>query len=236
MPLNQQQAVNLPIAALVLANLVPLFGVLYLGWDVGSIVVLYWIENLVVGGYTLLKMLITGGSGALSQMLFFCIHYGLFCVVHGLAILELTRFAGELAELPAQGDWPGPLVLIQMFIDLLRQIINAAPEELLWACVALLLSHGVSFLLLFVGQQEYRHSTTKKLMHAPYKRIAVLQVTVIAGGFLVTVLGSPTGMLVVLVALKTGIDIMLHNRSHKAGTATDNNSKPKQATGEQQWK
>ncbi len=236
MPLNQQQAVNLPIAALLLANLVPLFGVLYLGWDVGSIVVLYWIENLVVGSYTLLKMLTSGGSDALPQMLFFCIHYGLFCVIHGLAILELTRFAGELAELPAQADWPGPLVLIQMFIDLLRQVINAAPAELLWACIALLLSHGVSFLLLFVGQREYRHTTTKKLMRAPYKRIAVLQVTVIAGGFLVTVLGSPTGMLVVLVALKTGIDIMLHNRSHKPDTAVASDSETKQVTGEQQWK
>ena len=236
MQVNQQQAVNLPIAALLLANLIPVFGVLYLGWDVGSIVVLYWIENLVVGSYTLLKMFITGGTGALSRMLFFCIHYGLFCVIHGLAIMELTRFSGELSALPAQGDWPGPLVLIHMFIELLRQIIHVAPEELLWACIALLLSHGVSFLLLFVGQQGYRHTTTKKLMRAPYKRIAIMQVTVIAGGFLVTVLGSPIGMLVVLVALKTGIDIMLHNRSHKADTAVDSDRRPKQATGEQQWK
>lgn len=236
MPVKQQQAISLPVAALVLANLIPVFGVLYLDWDVASIVVLYWIENLVVGGYTLLKMLISSGTGALPHMLFFCIHYGLFCAIHGLAILELTRFAGELTELPAQGGWPGPLVLIQMFTGLLRQVINAAPEELLWACIALLLSHGVSLLLLFIGQQEYRHTSTKKLMRAPYTRIAVLQVTVIAGGFLVTVLGSPTGMLVVLVALKTGIDIMLHNRSHQADTAVNDGSEPQQATGEQQWK
>lgn len=219
MPVTGSQLLNLPVAALVLANLIPVFGVLYLGWDVGSIVVLYWVENLVVGAYTLLKMLVTGGLGELSHLLFFCIHYSFFCAIHGLAILELTRFAGELATLPDQGSWPGPLVLLQMFIDLGRQVIDAAPGEFLWACIALVLSHGVSFLLLFVGQQEYRHTTTKKLMSAPYKRIAVLHVAVIAGAFLITVLGSPVGMLVALVALKTGMDIMLHIRSHELAVA-----------------
>ena len=72
-------------------------GVLYLGWNVGSILVLYWVENLIVGGYTLLKILVTGGTGELSRLLFFCIHYGFFCTIHGLAILELTRFAGEVS-------------------------------------------------------------------------------------------------------------------------------------------
>ena len=230
--MKPQQTVSLPIAALVLANLVPVFGVLYLGWDVGSIVVLYWIENLVVGGYTLLKMLITGGSGALTSMLFFCVHYGLFCAIHGLAILELTRFAGELPELPARASGPGPLALLDTFINLGRQLINAAPEEFLWACVALLLSHGVSFLLLFVGQQEYRHTTTKKLMSAPYRRIAVLHVAVIAGAFLITVLGAPAGLLIALVALKTGMDIMLHIRSHKPDHAAASDNASVQTTGE----
>ena len=215
MPVTSSQLLNLPVAALVLANLIPVFGVLYMGWDVGSIVVLYWVENLVVGAYTLLKMLVTGGAGEFSRLLFFCVHDSFFCGIHGLAILELTRFAGELSTLPEQDSWPGPLVLLQMFVDLGRQVIAAAPAEFLWACIALLLSHGVSFLLLFVGQREYRHTTTKKLMSAPYKRIAVLHVAVIAGAFLITALGSPVGMLVALVALKTGMDIMLHIRSHE---------------------
>jgi hypothetical protein len=181
----------------VLANLVPLFGVLYLGWDVGSIVVLYWAENLIIGGYTVLKMLVTGAAGTLPLILFFCLHYGGFCAVHGVFVLELTQF------------WPGPLVLLQ-------QLIAAAPRELLWALLALLLSHGASFALLFLGQGEYRHSTPKQLMNAPYKRIVVLHIAVIAGGFLVVKMGSPLGLLIALVALKTGMDIMLHRRSHRA--------------------
>ncbi len=37
------------VAALIVANLVPLAGVLLFGWDVMTILVLYWIENGIVG-------------------------------------------------------------------------------------------------------------------------------------------------------------------------------------------
>jgi len=232
---NIRQRLNLPVLALVLANLVPVFGVLYMDWDVGAVIVLYWTENLITGAYTLLKMLVTAGFSELFHMLFFCIHYGFFCAIHGLAVLELTRFAGEQADITAQHSWPGPLVLVQLFVSLVRQVIEAAPAEFLWACLGLLLSHGISFILLFIGQGEYRQTTVRKLMNAPYKRIAVLHVAVIAGGALVAVLGSPVGLLIALVALKTGMDIMLHNRSHRAARQTGY-AAGSVNTGEHQWK
>jgi hypothetical protein len=43
-------------AALIAANLVPVVGVLWLGWDVGTMMVLYWTENLVVAFYAFLKL------------------------------------------------------------------------------------------------------------------------------------------------------------------------------------
>ena len=213
---------SLPLLALVLANLVPVFGVLFLQWDVGAIVVLYWTENLVAGFYTLLKMLVTGGTSALGTLLFFCLHYGGFCAIHGAFVMELTQFAGDISsDLPVE-SWPGPLVLIQKTIYLGQQILDAAPQEFAWACLALLLSHGVSFLLLFIGQREYRYTTVDTLMTAPYKRIAVLHIAIITGGFLVIELGQPLGLMLALVALKIGMDIMLHNRSHRASSVTRN--------------
>lgn len=213
--METQPRSQLVLYALVLANLVPLVGVLYLDWDVGSIVVLYWVENLIIGGYTVLKMLVTGKAGALPSILFFCVHYGCFCAIHGVFVLELTQFAGIASSESSTHDWPGPLVLVQMFHNLVQQIMAAAPREFLWAVLALLLSHGTSFVLLFLGQGEYRRSTISKLMNAPYKRIAVLHIAVLAGGFLVVKMGSPLGLLIALVALKTGMDIMLHRRSHR---------------------
>jgi hypothetical protein len=210
---------TLPQIALLLANLVPVIGVLYLEWDASSIIVLYWAENLIVGGFTLLKMLLVGKAGALFKMLFFCVHYGGFCAIHGIFVLELTRFAGEQFTPAAAASWPGPLALLQLFIGLVQQVLAAAPEAFIWGCIALLLSHGTSFLLLFIGQQEYRHTTVNELMKAPYQRIVVMHIAVIAGGFLVVRLGSPLGLLFALVALKTGMDIMLHNRSHRRADA-----------------
>ena len=216
---------RLVLFALVLANLVPLFGVLYLEWDVGSIVVLYWVENLIIGCYTLLKMLVTGKVGAVPLMLFFCLHYGGFCAIHGVFVLELTQFAGSVPEIAVQEEWPGPLVLVQ-------RISLAAPREFQWAVLALLLSHGVSFALLFLGQGEYLRSTLNQLMNAPYKRIAVLHIAVIAGGFLVVKMGSPLGLLIALVALKIGMDIILHRRSHREYADSGNVTADTRAQGE----
>jgi len=40
------------LAALVIANAIPLVGVLFLGWTVFPLVFLYWLENVVVGAST----------------------------------------------------------------------------------------------------------------------------------------------------------------------------------------
>lgn len=45
------------IAVLIAANLVPLAGVLVWGWSVFNVVVLYWLENVIVGAINILKML-----------------------------------------------------------------------------------------------------------------------------------------------------------------------------------
>jgi len=230
-PMGQRRP-EIALAALVLANLVPLFGVLFLHWDVGSLVVLYWFENLVIGGFTILKMLIKARGQERFLVLFFTLHYGGFCAIHGFFVLQLTRFAGENWGHAATVTWPGPLAILQMFVNLAQQLFSAAPREFFLACLALVASHGVSFFLVYLGQMEYAHTTMKELMNAPYRRIAVLHIAIIAGGFLIVSLGSPLGLLVVLVALKIGMDIILHNRSHaprlKAGSAATMNESPRE--------
>lgn len=219
---------TVPQLALLFANLIPVFGVLFMDWDVGGIIVLYWAENLVIGLYTILKMLVTGGAGAIGLILFFCIHYGGFSAVHGMFVLKLTEYAGISALQAVETSWPGPLALAEKLYNLVSSILMAAPDEILWVLLAMVLSHGVSFLVLFIGQGEYRKTTTSRLMRAPYRRVAVLHITVIIGAFLVVKLESPMGLLLALVALKTGMDIILHNRSHRkrqsAAPATEQES------------
>ena len=219
---------TLPQLTLLLANLIPIFGVLFMDWDVGAIIVLYWAENLVIGGYTALKMLVASGRHAIGYILFFCLHYGGFCAVHGVFVLKLTEFAGISALPEPEVSWPGPLVIIEKVHHLVSSVLSAAPDEILWVLLAMIISHGVSFLLLFIGQGEYRETSANKLMSAPYRRIAILHVAVIVGAFFVIKLESPIGLLLALVALKTGMDISLHNRSHRdhevPDAAADRNS------------
>ena len=44
------------LVALIVANLIPLFGVLFLGWSVWNILVIYWLENGIAGVINVLKM------------------------------------------------------------------------------------------------------------------------------------------------------------------------------------
>jgi hypothetical protein len=238
--LNDRRRSTLTLAALVIANLVPVFGVLQLDWDVGAIVILYWCENLVIGGFTVIKLFMAAGVRALFNVLFFMVHYGGFCGVHGVFVLELTGFAGDGPDVMTalQGDtWPGPLVFPQLLFEVARSVMAAAPPALIYGVAALFLSHGISFALNYIGGREYVGRKTGRIMTAPYGRILVLHIAIIAGGFLVSSLGSPLGLLLALVALKIGMDIMLHRRSHRrtarpaAAAATDSAAPPRQETG-----
>jgi hypothetical protein len=48
-------------AVLILANVIPLVGALAWGWSVFEIVVTYWAENLLIGFFTLIRILAAGG-------------------------------------------------------------------------------------------------------------------------------------------------------------------------------
>jgi hypothetical protein len=57
---------------------------------------------------------------------------------------------------------------------------------------------------------EYRNASPHVLMTQPYARVVVLHVAILIGGFGAVALGSPMVALVVLVALKTAIDLRAH--------------------------
>lgn len=208
---------RITLAFLVAVNLIPIAGVLWLEWDLASIIILYWLENLVIGFYTILKMLHLQGLGALLPAAFFCLHYGAFCGVHGIFVLTLTGGEGLGDQLFPSGDdsWPAHLVFIQMLVRAVQYILDTAAPGVVLAWLGLFLSHGLSLLLNYFQGGEYRNSEIKTLMSAPYKRIAVLHVAIIAGGWGIQMLGSPLALLIALVVLKIAMDITLHRRAHQ---------------------
>ncbi len=194
------------VMVLVVANVLPLVGVLFFGWEVFPLMLLFWLENLVVGAFNVLKMLTVGTSAAqhLAKILFvpfFCVHYGMFTMVHGVFVFALF---GKADSHPRPGLFPGADFVW-------NQIVT---QHLVWAGLALVLSHGFSFVWNYLRGGEYRATTLDKLMAQPYRRVVVLHIAILGGGFLILALGSPTAALALLVLLKIAIDVIAHAKEH----------------------
>jgi hypothetical protein len=209
---------NIPLVALVVANLIPLWGVVFWGWDAFNIVLLYWSENIVVGFYNILKMAFAKVShpaehlGKLFMIPFFSVHYGGFCAVHGSFVLMLFK---EDSSFMNNTTWPCFFVFLQMLLNVIKNAFSIMSLEMRYAMVALFLSHGISFVYNYLMKGEYARVELNKLMGSPYARIVVMHMAIIFGAFLTAALGSPVGILIILVALKTYLDVIFHKRQHK---------------------
>ena len=206
---------RLSLVFLIAANLLPIAGVLLFDWDVASLVILYWSENLVIGFYNLLKMATAHGLRAVYPGLFFLFHYGAFCAVHGLFIVSLLLDQDAMRE----PTWPFLLAFLEMLLNVIELILLQAPPAWIIAFIGLMISHGYSFVSNFLLAGERYRVSIGDLMSAPYRRIVALHVAIIAGGFGIVALGQPLVLLLALVVLKTAIDIKLHQREHARAAA-----------------
>lgn len=192
--------------ALVGANLAPLFGVLYLGWEVFPLMFLFWFENVIVGAFNVLKMLTADPASPADWarkffvIPFFCVHYGMFTFVHGIFVAVL--FGGNAHH---DFGFPGPWAFAQI----------AREYQLGWPIAGLCLSRAISFGTNYLGNGEYKRANLQQLMLQPYGRIVVLHAVILGGGFLMTALHSPTVGLVLLVVLKIALDLRGHLAERK---------------------
>ena len=215
---------SLSIQALTVANLVPLFGVVFLDWDAAAIVLLYWLENLIIGLLNVLRMILVKVESPskrfqkLFMIPFFCVHFGGFCAVHGFFLLTFFKIGSAEEALSPSSPWMGPLIFLQLLYSVVMQLWLSRPPGLEWPVLGLALSHGLSFVKNFLLGQEYLALKINEIMMRPYKRIVLMHVAIIAGGVFVMKLGSPVGLLCVLIFLKIGMDIWLHAKSHRSAS------------------
>jgi hypothetical protein len=212
---------GLAVVGLVLANLVPLVGVLWFGWNLWTILAIYWAENGIVGLYNVLKMAAVQGLGKVATIPFFVMHYGMFWLVHGIFVFSLPTFVGSDmggAALVLPGEPPESRPATAGGADL---------SNVAFAAVFLLISHGVSYYFNFIRRGEYRRVTVTELMGQPYGRVIVLHMTILLGALGVAFVGAPVVALLILIALKTGIDLAFHLAQHRAtaGQVLDGSSR-----------
>ncbi len=191
---------------LVLANLVPLFGVVWLKWEVFPLLLLFWFENAIVGAFNVLKMLLAAPEQRLAwaaklfMVPFFCVHYAMFTFVHSVFVIGL--FGGGFRQ---GAPFPDAHAIVQMAVE----------RHLGWAVLGLAVSHGFSFAYNYLWLGEFRNAALPMLMQQPYSRVVVMHLTILASGFLMGMLGSPAVGLVLLVVLKTAMDLRAHVRERE---------------------
>jgi hypothetical protein len=191
-----------PFLQILAINLLPVLGVAFFGWSALTLVLVYWLENLVIGALNAAKILVSGFStgraaAGLSLFLapFFVVHYGMFCFVHGLFILALF---GNGLDSSSAFDVAG---LAHAVMDRLR-----TEPAMLWSTAALAAFHLYALLRYWVGEQRWRTSDPLSQMFAPYSRILVVHLTIMLAGIAVMLLGQPMLAVLCLALLKTGLE------------------------------
>lgn len=191
--------------ALIAANLLPLWAILVWDWPVFPLLVLFWLENIVVGLANALRMLLADPGdialwiAKLFMVPFFCVHYGFFTAIHGKLVFGV--FGGKEYGRLDHG-WL-PIHAAQLAVE---------KYDLWLPLAALASSHLVSLCWDYILRGGYRRAALTELMGRPYDRVFVLHLTIIFGGWGVMLLGSPGWALIFLVILKIALDVKTHLR------------------------
>lgn len=181
---------------LIAANLLPVIGAWFWGWQVREVFVVYCLETIIIGLYNLLKMAIVTmfkgtdtwyNEGSRTQvsglffMFFFIMHYGLFVAVQ-------TGLFVQVSGLGKDNNWG-------FFDFFLHWPSYLGPDAytVLWGFV---ISYGFKTLWDFILPKEYKKIPMMLLMFQPYLRIFIQQITVILGGFF---LGFGAGKVFILI-------------------------------------
>ncbi len=200
-------------ASLVLANLLPVWLVARGHASMGDVFVVYWLENVVVGAFTVIRILsargvgpanpsakwpdVSSAFGRVFMVGFFVVHFGIFTVVHGVFTFMLAGAAG----------------------------LTGSGRTWLLLVLSLFVSHAVSLAVNWFGQAERDEVAPQQAMMAPYSRIAVLHVAIMVVFVVLVGPGSFGGAadrasslvgVLVLSGVKITLDLLLHLRERRS--------------------
>lgn len=161
-------------------NLIPVYGVWFEDWSAKEVFIVYALETLIAGAFTVLKLGITTlykkqdlwynnntttKVSGLFFILFFILHYGLF------ACVQTSIFAASANINPPNSG------LLHFFFHW-YEYVNVDIAIML---AAFSISYLVKDLIPFIIRGEYRTASMMRLMFQPYARIFFQQFIVILG-------------------------------------------------------
>ena len=187
--------------SLVISNCIPILGVLFFGWDLFSILLLYWSETAIIGVFSIIKISYQYKKSALFLVPFFMVHFGLFMFGHLIFIVQIFAYHYDASNgkgLPIPDLYP----------------ILSNSSWLILPFALLFISHFISFIINYINKKEYLNKNANS-MFAPYGRVVIMHLSIMFGGLFSQIFHNNSFSLIILVVLKTTVDLISHNLQHK---------------------
>ena len=196
--------------SLVFVNLLPILGAIFLGWDINTLLLIYWSENVVVGIFTVLKMLKVENifdknnkykievikpqtdpanekDRKGSYLGAFLFTYGIFCLIHGIILLTIASESS--------------LNIFGLFLNVVISF------------VLLFISHLVSYKTNYIDKEEYKNTSVVELFIRSFKRIFIIQFTMVILFFALRGTDNFVGV-TLMVIIKIIADLIGHRSEH----------------------
>ncbi len=202
------------VIMLVVANCVPLAGVLFFGWSLFSLLIGFWLETGIIGIFVLLKSIylykLTSKTAFLINSFVVMSACAGFMFGHFIVIMAL------FSVVPGGDGWTG----LNLFSQSYMQLITMA--------ITLFISHGYSFFFNFISRDE--RSSLVRLVDSEgadsrkvgnllvgdvFKRIVLLQFILIFGGVVMALTRTTIYLSVIFIITKMVVDLILHIKRHR---------------------
>lgn len=194
--------------SLIFANLVPVIGVWFFQWSAKEVFLVYCLETIIIGLFTLLKLFITGlirkkdvwsNQGTQTKMpfwffmLFFMVHYGMFVAIQMGLFFAVSGIGSEndIGFFNFFTKWP-ELLTSEAYIMLGVFIV----------------SYGFRLTSDFILTGEYKTASLGYLMFQPYGRIFIQQFTVIVGSMFLS-FGAGKIFILLFAAIKVCFEVII---------------------------
>ena len=198
-----------PVALALLINAVPLIGVRYFEWSAINVLVLYWFENLLIAACTVVRLVMhrrwtrKRGYWRRSNRL-------------GIKINDKPAEMGLIGEYAtgafaftlAHGVFVGGIALLvhQNYPD--QAMWQLSWDQVLRGAAAIAVFLGIELLVDLTRIRGASFAALRDYAQGRMSRIVVLHLAIIFGMLAMAMSNSPMGVLYVLIALKTGSDLI----------------------------
>lgn len=222
--MNPRRLLSPSVLLIVLSNLIPFAGVLYWGWDIFVLLMLFWLETAVFAFWTMAAILLgsgdtdaqkTGFGGRVGIVLFFTLHSGIFMLVHFFFLWAL--FSGNWQqEIHSPADFVRKIVIGSgIWLPLLISFIGHGVSMIAWGRGA---PQTATAPVVPGSKTAHDGGKSGEAVGQLYGRVVVLHVVILLGAFLSQSFGSMAPFLL-LILLKTLVDVGFHISAQKNRSA-----------------